>query len=378
MTTPWLRSLRFDLGLTVGVAALGLAAAVAVATHPGCLPALLVFDFWLLGYPHVVATYTRLVFDRESAATYRSLVTWLPVVVVAVVVAVAFGIGTWALISTYFYWQAWHYSRQSYGMSRIYRRREGLGPSSPKPETSLARRIRAVSSLDILTEPRGLADDRLDAAVIFGLPLAGVLHRSAQGWTAFLSLPIRMIPVPADVADAAAYGALLVVTVWVMRQVGVLAHELLPRPGEARRSRSWPHTLYMLTHIVVFSVGYGLPDLSQGWLALNVWHNAQYLLIVWMYNLNRFRGGETSTAPLLSAMSQPQAVPRFLFVVYASATILFAFIAGLPGVRIQAVSLVLLFSQSLNFHHYLVDAVIWKVRKPEVARLLAGGPLGRA
>ena len=207
-------------------------------------------------------------------------------------------------------------------------------------------------------------DDHLDSAALFLPVLAGVLHRSAQGWTAFLTLDIRMIPVPDVVAKVAAGAAGLAVLVWAGRQAQrAITGDL-----------ALPHALFVVTHVAVFGVGYALiPDLSQGWIALNVWHNAQYLLIVWMYNVNRFREGETATAPLLSAMSQPNAWPRYVFVIYATATILFAVIAGVPGVKVLTVPVVLLFSQTLNFHHYIVDALIWKVRRPEVARLLTSG-----
>ena len=329
MTFGWLRSRRFDLSLTAGIAALGVAAGLCAMARPAWLPWLLVLDFWLLGYHHVVATFTRLAFDRASFLEHRGLVTWLPILVVAATCTLAFSVGVWALISTYFYWQAWHYARQSYGLSRIYRRREGT--------TRL--------------------DDRLDGAVIFLVPLAGVLHRSAQGWTRFLNLDIAMVPVPAVAVPGGLALAGIAVAVWLARQVQ------LTRRG----TLAGAHALYLLTHVLIFGVGYVvIPDLSGGWLALNVWHNAQYLLIVWMFNVNRFKAGETAEAPLLSAISQPRAVARYLFVQLSMGTLLFAAILGLPSVKILAVPVVLLLSQTLNFHHYIEDAIIWKVRRPQV------------
>ena len=54
-------------------------------------------------------------------------------------------------------------------------------------------------------------------------------------------------------------------------------------------------------------------QLNHGWLVLNIWHNAQYILTVWLFNNNRFKEG-----------------------------------------------------MAINFHYYVVDAVIWKVRRKPV------------
>jgi len=336
MTFGWLRSPGFDLGLIFGTTALGLLAGLCVALQPTWLPWVLVLDFWLLGYHHVVATFTRLVFDKASLAEHRWLVTWLPPLVAIATCALALGVGTWALIATYFYWQAWHYTRQGWGMSRIYRRKE----------------------------PAALLDDRLDAAMLFAVPVAGVVSRSAQGWTRFLGLDIALLPVPTSAVPVALGLAGVVTIAWIARQVTLAA----------RGQVGGAHALYVLTHTLVFAVGYlVVPDFTHGWLVVNVWHNAQYLFIVWMFNLNRFRGGETADAPLLSAISQPNAVGRYVFVNLAIATIVFTAILALPGLKVMAVPAVLLFSQALNFHHYIVDSLVWKVRRPQVRANLVGG-----
>ncbi len=61
----------------------------------------------------------------------------------------------------------------------------------------------------------------------------------------------------------------------------------------------------MLSHFTVFFVGYVLiDDLNHGWLVINVWHNAQYIVFVWMYNANRFKDGVDPGAKFLSTLSQ--------------------------------------------------------------------------
>src|SRR5215510_4609629 len=60
-----IKSEAFDLGLLILPLATGLAAAGAVLSNPTLFPVLLLADLWLLGYHHVVATYTRLTFSAD-------------------------------------------------------------------------------------------------------------------------------------------------------------------------------------------------------------------------------------------------------------------------------------------------------------------------
>ena len=63
-----LRGTGFDLTFIVGLALMSLACATAVTAEPSLFVPLLLLDLWLLGYHHVIATFTRLAFDRESFA----------------------------------------------------------------------------------------------------------------------------------------------------------------------------------------------------------------------------------------------------------------------------------------------------------------------
>src|SRR5688572_29022282 len=85
----WLVGPRFDSAFIVGIAALALAAGLAVANQPQLFLLILFLDLWLLGYHHVVSTYTRLCFDRESFVQHRFLVLHLPVIVFAATLGLA-------------------------------------------------------------------------------------------------------------------------------------------------------------------------------------------------------------------------------------------------------------------------------------------------
>ena len=80
-TAGWLRDRPFDLTFIVGVAALAISAGWAVVYWPAWFPVILIANLWLLGYHHVISTFTRLCFDKQSFRTHRFLVLWLPLIV---------------------------------------------------------------------------------------------------------------------------------------------------------------------------------------------------------------------------------------------------------------------------------------------------------
>ena len=119
----WLRGPSFDLGFIAGTAVIAVASGALVVMDARLFAPILMLDLWLLGYHHVISTYTRLCFDRGSFRRHRFLVLWLPFLVLAATLALALGFGLWVLGSIYLYWQWFHYTRQSWGVSQIYRRK---------------------------------------------------------------------------------------------------------------------------------------------------------------------------------------------------------------------------------------------------------------
>ena len=82
-THGWLRNPAFDTGFIVGIAVLSIAIGVTVNFEPALFWPVLAADLWLLGYHHVISTYTRLAFDKESFAEHKALVLYLPFAVAA-------------------------------------------------------------------------------------------------------------------------------------------------------------------------------------------------------------------------------------------------------------------------------------------------------
>jgi hypothetical protein len=331
----WLRNRSFDLGFILGIAGIALLSGAVVVAQPALFGLVLFLDLWLLGYHHVVATYTRLCFDRDSFITHRFLIIWLPPMVLAATVGLAVGIGTWTLPTIYLYWQWFHYTRQSWGISQGYRRKSG----------------------GLVTE-----SERLSKLAFYLLPLWGILHRSHQAPAEFLGLELRVLPVPGLLVDVVGAAALVALVWWI---AGRLA-------AWWRGQLAWAHTLFVSSHFAIFYVGYILIDaIDHGWLVLNIWHNAQYVVFVWLFNTNRFKNGIDPKARFLSTISQPDRKAVYFATCFAISTLLYLTIwLSIDAVRslFEAVllPLALIVYQTINYHHYIVDALIWKMRRKEV------------
>ena len=330
-----MRNRSFDLLFVGGLAAIGFTAGGAAAIVPALFLPLLILDLWLFGYHHVIATFTRLAFDRASLRQHRFLVFYLPPLVLAVVAGAAIGIGAWVVASTYLYWQWWHYTRQSYGIHQIYRQKDG---------------------------PRTFGSPRLALGLIYIVPLWGIAHRSHQGATEFLSLELKTLPIPGEVVAALGVVSAALIGAWLVQQA------LAWRAG---RLAGW-HSAYLASHVAIFVVGYMLiGDIDHGWLAINVWHNAQYILIVWMVNQNRFGDGVDPQARFLSTLSQPSHVVRYFVVSLAITTAVYGLLTSVLAVAPETgLPLAIIAYQTINFHHYVVDSFIWKVRAPRLRREL--------
>jgi hypothetical protein len=327
-----LRGAGFDLTYTAGLGALALLTGWIVTANPQLFPTVFVINVWLLGYHHVISTFTRLRVDQGSS---RFLITNLPLIVLAGVLVLCLSFGAWTLTTVYLYWQWWHYTRQSYGISRLYQRKAGLD------------------------------NDLLSKLVIYALPVCGILHRSYQRPDSFLFAEVKVIPVPPWLVVAAGLVTTGVVAWWVVKMVH----------ASITGSLSLAHTVYLSTHLVIFGVGYlAIDNINHGWLVLNVWHNCQYILTVWMFNENRFRAGVDQKHRFLSYLSQRKNLPLYLGVCLLVSTVMYSALSYslelITLVTATSLPLIAIVYQAINFHHYLVDAVIWKTRrKPLVQNL---------
>ena len=325
----WVRSPAFDSTLIGGVLVLALATAAALQVNLSLFAPLLLLNTWALAFEHVIATFTRLAFDTESFRRHRFLVLGLPLALAPAVLGIARWFGTDALMTVYFYWQWFHYTRQSYGIERLYWRKAGGGD----------------------------AGATLNAGLLYATAVWGLANRSAQGMP-FFGQRLFWIPVPPAAVQAMGIAVAVILGAWVLARIQEY------RQGRLRIA----HTLFIGSHVVLFFVAYiVLAGVTPGWLVVNVWHNAQYLLIVWLFNANRFKAGVDPQHRFLSTLCQPSYVALYAVTLVAFSALVYVPIhLWLRGLVILNLPAAFVVYQIINFHHYTSDAVIWKLRRQPI------------
>ena len=230
-----LRGPSFDGVFIVGLALLALASGAAVTAQPGLFWPILTLDLWLLGYHHVIATFTRLTFDRESFREHRSLILYLPWAVATAVLAIALTAGLWLLVSVYLYWQWFHYARQSEGIAKAYAGRS--------------------TNMEI-------GNARIARLAFYSVPVARHPQCFARAPDEFLFMPVRHASGNRAARHVRNDRSGFLLTAWLGYQVRAWRHKRL----------AGPYVAYVTSHFVVFAVAYiGLKEINYGWLAINMW-----------------------------------------------------------------------------------------------------------
>jgi len=326
---PW-----FDRLFLFGTVGIALVLGALAMISPAMFLAVVLVDVWLFASPHVIATYTRIGFDKAHVKKHWFLIFGLPPIVLVGVTMVALAYELGGLFTLYFIAQTYHVTRQSFGIARAYRR----------------------------ADPQATGPDRLSESLIYLFPLWGLMHRCTTAPEFFYSYPIYLPAVDAALADATGIVAVLAAAWWAYRQI---------RLALAGRLNAG-HSLFVASHLLVISVAYlWVTDITSGWLVVNIWHNLQYLLFVWLQNVRRDaqRPGaacersihgqdlERLTRPLRSAGKY-----LALCLVVGAAMYQALSVAGQQLVWL-GLPTVFILHFTVNFHHYLVDGVIWKRRK---------------
>lgn len=336
----FLRSIEFDSFFIVGIPLIAIASGFLVTYNNDLFLPILAADLWLLGYHHVIATYTRLAFDVRSFREHRALIVYLLPVVAAVVALLAAYVGPWVVTTVYLYWQWWHYTRQSEGISKAY-----AGKSKDKQ----------------------FGNPLIMRAAFYAVPITALLAVSYRSPEQFLYFPLRTLPVSEGVLAGAALVTAALVIMWLIEQFKAY------RAGKL----AVPYVSYVFSHFVVYYVGYiYLREINYGWLTINMWHNAQYILFVWLYNNRRFNGKPRDTQKFLSTISQNGRFLLYLATCLTISTVTYFLISSYlsdalsVAFTMTATMSSLIIYQTINFHHYIVDSLIWKLRKPKIQQNL--------
>ena len=332
----WLRAPGFDIFFIVGIAAIALASGALVIWNNDLFLPILAADLWFLGYHHVIATYTRLAFDKESFAENKGLIIYLlPAVAVAVfVIVVTFS--PWVVPTIYLYWQWWHYTRQSEGISKAY-----AGKSRNKQ----------------------IGDPRILRATFYAVPITGILAVSHRSPADFLYFPLKTFPVPDIVLQISIVVTAVLLLMWSIEQVKAWSAGKL----------AIPYFMYVMSHFVIYFFAYiYVAEIDYGWLIVNIWHNAQYIFFVWLFNNRRFGGAVSKDHLFLSTISQNGRLFLYIGACLTISTLVYflmtSFLADAiaSAIAITSTMIALVIYQTINFHHYIVDSLIWKLRKKKL------------
>jgi hypothetical protein len=223
--------------------------------------------------------------------------------------------------------------RQGYGIARMYFRATPDG--------------RAAGARDLMTD-----------LVIYLVPIYGIAARSASMGDRFLDLPVKTLVLPGGLITVLGVAAAAACMVWAGRSIAAYA-------------RGGLDTLYagfVASHVGIFLVAYVLvDDAGIGWLAINVWHNLQYVLVVWMVNTRRYASGIDPAARFLSRISQPGRAAAYFTACLAISTIVYVIVGRFVYALGGGMAITVGVYMGINFHHYVVDGLIWK-RRTAVAR----------
>lgn len=301
--------------------------------------------------PHLVATWTRVYFDRREWKEHPVAIFVVPALIVAAVAAITrgalarFGVdGLRLLSSAILYWATWHFVAQNWGILRVYQRKSGEPLDSPA--LRLERPLLLLFVLwallrRVYTGPR----------VLFG--------NEVYYW-----LPPRPLVV-----------GLLVPL--VVLAVAYLALRLRDRRAPWAKA-GWVRAAFLGCAFIGFFVPFQLitSDDTSAFAAAACWHGFQYLGVMRFYHRSTWRSGVDPKARLISWLSQPGWTRAALFMVLlwglagAVYGVIFALATVVPAGGWDLNTWMGVVWISLTLSHYWLDGVIWKLRKPHVAARL--------
>lgn len=330
-----LGGLRYDSSMLYVLPVLALATTILVLVEPQLLWPVLLTDLWLLGYHHVIATYTRTGMDRDAFRLHWKLNILLPPFVLAAVVSIGLAGGALALTTLYIHWQLFHYVRQSEGISKAFASRQGK---------------------------RNLPNEPAIRVAFYLVPAAAFLTMASESSGRFLNFPVWLPSLPTW-ALGAIWLAAVTASAWAVA-------ECIRAARAGQLSRQYAH--YLISHFAVFIVAYALiAETTISWLMANIWHNTQYLMFVWKANQQRFKGKTDVRAPVLSTICKPRNIILYLtacltltFLMYTSAGKMLGWAQAM--VPVEPVLAAAILYQTFNFHHYIVDAIIWRRPKRSI------------
>ncbi len=332
VNTGYLRSPAFDISFILLIPAIAIAAGVLSHVDVYFFGLLLFLDLWILGYHHVISTYTRLAFDRDAFEDHKFLIYYLPFLVISSVALIAWAMGPIALATIYLHWQWYHYTRQSEGISKAY---------SIKSGTDASRQT------------------YFDRIVFYLVPVACFLDMASNGPQIFLGMQVLVIPISQEYSFWLMAVTFVVFFAWLIQKVSLLLEKKI----------SVSYFSYLMSHYAIYYIAYAYVDnINYGWLIINIWHNAQYIAFVWLFNTNKYGKLEKSKKNPFLFLARADNYIYYFAACLAFSSVIYMTINEL--LEVYPLYVLIIVYQTINFHHYIVDSKIWKLRKKPLLQTL--------
>lgn len=325
--TGSMRNPAFDAWFVFFPLSLAFILAVILTKYPEYTVFAIASVFWISSNTHAVMTYTKAVWDKPNRKKYIHYMTWIPLLQFSACIAVSAWAGAAALVSVYFYLQLFHYVRQSYGLSTIYKK------------------------LSVDETPSWLHQGAL-----YMLPLWGVLLAMEHGFFFFseevYSFNIGKLPL-------LIFGFCTITTcaLWLLNQVRAMTNKTF----------SLWYFLYMLSHFMVFYISlFYFEDRVQGWICVAFWHGIQYVLFIWNHFQHISNKDSDGEVKILKFMTKNIYILSLASLIIGGLFI-YALKIILGSTVLWAVPVFFALMLTLNFNHYLIDAIIWRRPKNKTA-----------
>lgn len=292
-----------------------------------------VFLTHLLSNPHTAATWVRLYGSPGERSRFHWHAYPLSAAMILVaVIALRYPEGPAALGYVYLLWVVQHYASQTYGLGLLYCAKRGFSMSSW--ERKLFQGV--LLSTAVFAIFRKLTFVGYSPTFFLGLkmPFWGPLNPefvvvASVLWAVFLSGWV----------------------VWVCDR-GFRWGEWFPYPS-----------LILVFSVMFFFLGEG-PLLSSAWIYVPpLFHGSQYLLISGVYQMSHVRslGHETHLRDWFLYWALLMLIGTFIYISVPRI---------LTELGVSSVSAMAVVFSVVNFHHFLTDRAIWKLRDPETRQLL--------
>jgi hypothetical protein len=173
----------------------------------------------------------------------------------------------------------------------------------------------------------------------------------------FLDLPVKTLVLPNEAITALGLAAAIAGVAWVRRTAIAFS----------RGTLDVLYTGFVLSHVAIFLIAYvAIENSDVGWLAINVWHNFQYVMVVWMMNTKRYAGSGEPAPTFIARISQPGRMTRYFLCCISISTGIYLLLGKLVFALGGGMAVTVGIYMGINFHHYVVDALIWKRKRAAV------------